>query len=56
MYCGIDPALVGKIKVSRNSTLVEVASHIDPKVFQRLKKMGGNQKVVIETLESRDRR
>lgn len=56
MYCGIDPALVGKIKVSRNSTLVEVASHVDPKVFQRLKKMGGNQKVIIETLESRDRR
>ena len=56
MYCGIDPALVGKIKISRNSTLVEVASHVDPKVFQRLKKMGGNQKVIIETLESRDRR
>ncbi|MDP2813085.1 MAG: DbpA RNA binding domain-containing protein, partial [Erysipelotrichaceae bacterium] len=56
MYCGIDPGLVGKIKVSRNSTLVEVASHIDPKVIQRLKKMGGNQKVVIETLEARDRR
>ncbi len=56
LLCGIDPSLVGKIKISRNSTMVEVASHIEPKVIQRLKKMGGNHKVIIETIESRERR